>query len=203
MPNNFPVILSFFALLGVMILLGITEAILSGTWNKRYFTTGLLIFHKRIPIESQHNDIPSRSRLERRFHSSSNWTRSLAFRQVAANTYGFRHEDLFEFRRTRSSQLMRGMLFFDSENREVVVKGFAPWSAPLFPLLVFGALAYQAIFVRRLAASSVVAMLGPAAILFALVLGLLYRTEYSRYSNVATFASQAWSREYLEDADEA
>jgi len=203
MPNNFLVILSFFVLFGVTGLLAMIEAIQSGTWNKRYFTTGLLIFSKRIPTESQHNDIPSYSQLERRFHSSSNWTRSLAFRPIAANTYGFRHEALFEFRPTRISQLMHGMLFFDSENSEVVVKGFAPWSAVCFPLLGFGVLAYQVVFVRGSAPLSAVAILGAAAILFALVLGSLYRAEHSRFSNVATFASQAWSREYLEDADAA
>ena len=188
------------ALLGVTFLVMLTEAVLSGTWNKWYFTTGLLIFQRRIPVEPSHYSIPPCAQLETHFHSE--WRRSLAFRQIAANMYGFR-EKLFEFRLTRGSQVMHGMLFFDSENREVVVKGFSDWLIVWLPLLGFGGFAIQVVSVQGLAPLSAMAMLGVGILVFAVVLGLLFRAQYSRFSNVAAFAAHMWAGGYSEDADEA
>jgi hypothetical protein len=189
-----------FALFGVIALLGIIETILCGTWDKTYFTTGLLMFQRRSPVEPQHDSVPSCSQLETHFHS--NWTRSLVFHPIAANTYGFR-EKLLEFRLAGSSPLMHGMVFFDSENREVVVKGFSNWFTVWFSLLWLGSIGIAVVSVQGYLSSSVVVALGIAILVFGWIMGWFYWKQYSLYSNVARFASEAWSKEYSADAAEA
>src|SRR5689334_1747498 len=104
----------------------LVDAVLSGTWNRMYFTSGLLFFIRRIPVARKHTNVPLPSRFETRFQST--WSSSFAFREIEPNTYAFR-EKFFEFRIMGYSPLMHGVLFFDFANNQVVVKGFANWSS--------------------------------------------------------------------------
>jgi hypothetical protein len=190
--NNSSSIISF-VLFGVIVLLLLIKAIVSGPWNKKYFTTGLLIFEGQIPVGPRHYDIPSCSRLETHFHS--NRTRSLEFHQIASDTVGFR-EKLPEFRLSLGSYLMYSTLFFDDENSKVVVKGFANWFAVWFSVLWLGSTSIAGMSVRGPASLAIT--LGPM-LLFGLVMGWFYWNQCTLFSYVATIASKAWAGEYSED----
>jgi len=123
------------------------ETILSATWNKIYFSLGLPIFVKRIPVGPHYRNIPPSSQLEIRSHSAR--TKSLVFHKLDLNTYGFRRE-INGFSHVNISYLspMHGVLLFDYDNSEVVVKGFMNWSVLclwLIWLIIFSSIFPQSI----------------------------------------------------------
>ena len=78
---------------------------------------------RNIRVDFHHTDIPARFVLEKKF--KSHWldlTRSVIFKKIDTDTYGFREALL-----ARSLSLMRGVVIFDHENSQVVVKGFFNW----------------------------------------------------------------------------
>ena len=117
---------------GMFILSMLVDAILSATWNRMYFTSGLTRFVRRIPVTPRHTNIPLPSRFESEFQPS--WSSSFAFKEITPNIYGFR-ERAIAFRLMRYSPLMHGMLLFDFANDQVVDKGFANWSILYFSLV--------------------------------------------------------------------
>ena len=170
----------------VLVVSLIVEAILSRTWNKVYFTSGIPIFAMRVPVELRHSIIPSSSQLEAHFHST--WTSSLAFKEVDLHTYAFR-EKFFEVRLVGYSPIMHGVLIFNHNNNEVIVKGFANWFVLAFSLIWLSGI--------MLSAFPSFPLLGLGFILFfVLLMGLLYWIQYSRFSKVAMFAAETWSRKY-------
>ena len=173
----------------VMTLFFLVETVLSGKWNKMYFTSGLPIFVKRISVGPRYNNIPLSSRFEAQFQSD--WTNSLVFREIAPNTYGFR-EKFFEFRIFKYSPLMHGVLFFDSVNNQVVVKGFANWFSVGLSVIWLGCAILIGVKYFPEAASFVLGFLA----FYSIILGFIYLIQYSRFSNVATFAAQEWERKY-------
>ena len=78
----------------ILILSLLVDIVLSGTWNRMYFTSGLPIFIMQIPVSRRHINIPLSSRFEKQFRSK--WTSALVFREIDLNTYGFR-EKFFDF----------------------------------------------------------------------------------------------------------
>lgn len=196
MPDSPPRIIDI-VLFGVIILLLLIKALVSGPWTKKYFTTGLLVFEARIPVRRRHSNIPSCSQLEMHFHS--NWTRSLEFHQITLDTVGFR-EKLSEFRLTRGSRLMYSTLFLDSENSMVVVKGFANWFTVLLSVLWVGGTSFIGISVHGPASLAITLLF---LLPFSLVMGWFYWNQCTLFSSVATIASKVWSGEYSEDTDGA
>ena len=177
------------SMLGVLLLTGLVEVILSGTWNKTYFTTGIQIFVIKIPVELRHSNIPSSQKLEARFYSS--WSSSLVFNEIESHTYGFR-EKLFEFRLVRYSPIMHGILVFDRETNEVVVKGYVNWFILAFSLIWLGGVLLSSI------PSFPIIALG-FILFFVFLMGLLYWIQHNRFSKVAMFAAETWSRKYVRD----
>ena len=109
--------------LAVLILLitGLVVAFLSATWNKTYFNSGVPLILREFRVDIHHTDIPSCSVLESKFKSGCfDLTKSLLFRKLDVNMYGFR-ERLFPIGRM---SLMHGILVFDEGNNQVTVKGF-------------------------------------------------------------------------------
>jgi len=166
----------------------IIEMILSGTWNRMYFTMGLPIFVMRVPVDLRHSNIPPSSQLEE--HLPSALLSSLVFREVEVNTYGFR-ENFFEFGwRFRYPSLMHGMLFFDFNNNQVVVKGLVNWFWACFSLIwVSGAL---------LQYEPMIALI--FIFVYTLGMALLYSLQHERFSRVTRLAAEAWSRKYPKTA---
>lgn len=167
---------------GVLIGSLIIEAFLSGTWNRVYFTLGLPIFVMRVPTELRHSNIPPLSQLEE--HLCSTVLSSLVFREFEQNTYGFR-EKFFEFGlRLRYPSVMHGMLFFDFNNNQVVVKGYANWFMLFFSLIWVGGalLQYEPLYALIM------------IFVYTLGMALFYSLQYDRFSKVTKFAAEAWSR---------
>ena len=184
MSSSFPEHLDAIVL-GALIGFLIIETVLSGTWNRMYFTVGLPIFIMRVPVEFRHSNIPSSSHLEE--HSRSTLVTSLVFKEVEPNTYGFR-EKAFEFGwRFHYPSLMHGMLFFDFDHNQVVIKGFANWFMLCFSLIWIGG-----VFLEY---EPLVALV--FVFVFSLFIILLYSIQYDRFSKVIKLAAEAWSRKHI------
>jgi hypothetical protein len=92
---------------------------------------------------------------------------------------------------------MYGLLHFDHENNQVIVKGFFNWGLIGFALLwlMVPPLAWLFGDVSFYEPTWLVA-LGYFGILF-VNLGFFYFVEYARFSAVAEFAAQSWSRKHM------
>jgi len=128
--DPFEIIGYFFT--GALIVSILADIVLTSTWNKTYFTSGLRIFIKRIPVNHWHTIIPNQSLFEEKFQS--NWVGSLTFKEIDMISYGFR-EKIFQITWIRSTSIMHGLLIFDSNNNQIIVKGFANWSILVFSLI--------------------------------------------------------------------
>ena len=99
---------------------------------------------------------------------------------------------------------MRGLITFDTENGQVIVKGFANWNALIFSLVWLGlpTIYFIPIWSNEGLVSSLLILLGVIGF-YILVMGSLYWIQSSRFSKVALFAAQSWSRKYVRDSDHA
>jgi hypothetical protein len=163
---------------GLIILSILADTVLSATWSRTYFTVGLPIFIMRVPVDFPHTNIPQRSLFEAQFQS--NLVASLTFKEISSNEYGFR-EAHFQFRLFGYSPLMHGLLIFDYENSQVVVKGFINWFTLCFSLIWL----------------SIAMFMIPFVLFFIILMGCLYLIQLSRFSKVAAFAAEAWSRKHV------
>lgn len=178
--------------------IGVIETILSARWNKKYFTLGVPIFVFRVPVNNHHSNIPSPALLESNFKSSGIIRNtSLLFQEIDLNTIGFR-ETLLQFGRNYS--IMHGLLIFDTQNRQVMVKGFLDWTILYFSLLWI--LGGPLIWVLSLISFGKPMLDEPIwfvalgySIIF-VILSVFCSIDYFRYSRVAKFAAQVWSRQY-------
>jgi hypothetical protein len=187
---------SFFGLLIVSLL---ADTFCALTWNKAYFTSGLMIFIKSIPIHRWHTNLPHPSLFEKTFHAD--WVASFTFRELDEMSYGFR-EKMLQFRFIRYTPLMHGLLAFDTDNGQVVVKGFANWYALVFSLMWLGMLMLFLILnwsIENILFNLLI-VLGAIAF-FALVMAILYWIQSSRFSKVASFAAESWSRKFVRDGE--
>src|SRR5574341_185761 len=186
-----------FSLFGLLIVSLVVDTFYALTWNKAYFTSGLMIFVKRIPISHWHTNIPDLSLFENKFHS--NVTSSLTFKEIESLSYGFR-EKAFQFKWISYSPLMHGLLTFDTHHGQVIVKGFANWYALAFSLMWLGLLVsfFISAWLDGNATFFLPILLGAVAF-FTFVMGILYWIQASRFLNIASFAAQAWSRKYVRD----
>ena len=174
-------IIALFAVLFAGMLVALAEIGLSTAWSKMYFMFGLPVFVKKIPVNIHRAEIPPKDIFTTRFHSV--WASSIGFKKIGPNMYGFR-EKTFQIKLFSYTPVMHGLLVFDHANHEVVVTGFANWFALGFSLLWF-ILLMPPLFTDLPAALSFV--------LFSiLVMGFLYAIQYSRFSEVADVAAQAW-----------
>jgi len=170
-------------LIGVAVLFMVVENLLSITWNKTYFTRGIPVFARRIPVALPGSSVPSAVQLEAQFRST--YDRSLLFQEIDRHTFGFR-EDLEERWLFTRAMMMHGVLVFDHQQQAVVVKGFLNWSNVCFPLMIVG--------IELITATSFPCV----TLLFVLFLifgvGRGYFTQSDQYSRVAAFSAQSWSR---------
>ncbi len=167
----------------------LAEVLLRARWSRAYFRSGLALVVLRIPVVSHHRNLPPAARLEKFFGSA--WIGSLVFREISPNTYAVRTR-FFEVPLARVGALMHGIVFFDIENNQVVMKGFANWDMVCFSLLwplVFTLPPEYAIY--KLAALA----------FFTLVITTVYMFDIPRYSKVAWFAAAAWARLYEPKAE--
>jgi hypothetical protein len=166
----------------LVIIIPFIELILSGMWNQWYFSKGIPLLILRLPVGSHHSNIPPAAQLQTLFRDR--WGSSLIFKQMDGNKYAFREE--FSLFRLQWTPVMHGLLLFDFDNHQVVVRGFANWF-PIFFLLLGIVAGIQS----GDTTTNVVSLL--ALLLF---FGLLYLIQLFRFTKAARFAAQAWSRQY-------
>jgi hypothetical protein len=176
----------------ILIITALAETFVSATWKDVYFNRGVLVINKRLHVDLRHTNIPSRVLFEERF--KSNWfsfTRSLKFKELSPNIYAFR-EGMF----VRSLSAVHGVLIFDYENSQVIVKGFVNWTIFFFWLMWL-------IFPPLLWLSGALTFYDPPGFIIVVYLfvtlpnlGIPYLIDYVRLSDVANFAAQSWSRKY-------
>lgn len=179
MHADIPLILSSL-LLGLFCVVGLVEHSLYGGWNRVYYTHGLPFVLVHIQVTAPYQDIPPVSLLQAQFRSAL--LGSLIFQQIAPNTYGFRRR--FFQSAWFPNNLMHGVLLFDRENGQVVLKAFVNMLVPLLVLAV-----------------GVFSVLGPFPGLFKLLplalVGLAIGThllmERRRCAKLARFAASVWN----------
>ncbi len=186
--NSFKEALEASIFFSIFLVFGI-EIVISITWGEKYYTKGITLYRRRVLVTNRHSNIPSTNRLEKEFKSIM--SSSFVFKEIAPNTFGFR-EKIIEFRLIRYSPIMHGMLYFDHDNNQIVVKGLANFSIMWFSLVWVGGLLYitfqNGIYLGAL----------PGILFFSLILGILYWIQYSRYEKVAKFASHVWTRQHIQ-----
>jgi hypothetical protein len=183
---------------GALLITWVVEMILSGRWHKKYFTVGIPIFVFHIPVKNPRANIPSCILLENNFKSSGIVIRntSLLFKEIDVNTVGFR-ESLLQFGRMYS--VMHGLLIFDAKNGRVIVKGFLDWTFLCFAILwiIVGLPIWlpgsEPVWVTALFPLWLVALLYFGILFINIVISC--SIDYFRFSRVAKFAAQAWSRQ--------
>jgi hypothetical protein len=186
--------LSFFGLLIVSLLV---DAYCASTWNKSYFTSGLMVYTKSIPVNYWHSNLPKTSLFEKAFHSEI--VASLTFKEIDLFSYGFR-EKMVQFRFVRYTPIMHGLITFDTTNGQVTVKGYANWHALVFSFLWLGMLTLFTIGSWSYGNMRFSALIFIGALaFFSLVMGILYWIQSSRFSKVAQYAAQSWARKYVRE----
>lgn len=168
----------FYIALIAMVFLMFAETALAAAWNRLYFTVGLPLFIRRIPVKAFRLAPLDTSKLEEEFKSTFT-DRALVFKEVDDHQYAFR-EKLFEFTwfRPRNSQIMHGILIFDHTRQQVIVRGFAN----LWALAGLVVLALLSMTMQNL--SWVVLIIG------LVVIGVAYYLQARRFERVAQRAAE-------------
>ncbi len=159
----------------------IAAIILSGTWNKRYFSTGFPIYAKK--ISCTHNPINQEiiERLNVRF-ASMVWT-GLAFRDLGPTECGFR-EKFFQFRFLNYTPIMHGVITYDAARSELSVIGRTNWTPLFFVAMFLGTLASSGgTTIGESVAIAVAAVIG--------IFGMIYLIQAVRFKKVATFLAES------------
>ena len=159
-------------------------------WNKIYFTVGLPIFVLRIPVVTRYKGIPFQYLFEEEFRNNSPW-RSFLFSKIEDRKIGFR-EQFLEIRYSYVP-LMHGLLIFENDKKQVVVKGFANWFT--IWLIINLALAGFGIsgFFQLHVTSSI-------AFIF-LLSAVFYALQCYRFSKVGKFAAEMCSNKHFLKSD--
>ena len=173
-----------------VILSGLADTILSATWAESYFTSGLVIFSRYVPVKLHHSNIPSSQLLNNKLNSFI--MSGLIFRELSANKYGFRRK-FFSF---APNTMMHGSLVFDSENNLMIVKGYSDWAVTalsvmfiiVFPLLWFiGGPRTKDVFLQVLCFLS----------FYTFVIGISFLIDSYRLRTITKIASELWARKYV------
>jgi hypothetical protein len=195
----------YVSLFVIWIIVSLVELSFSITWNKTYFTSGLMIFVKRIPVNNCHTNVPKLDLFEEAFHSGV--ISSLSFKEIDAFSYGFR-EEIFEIKWIRTGGFMHGLLIFDTKNNQVIVKGFASWSVLVFSFILLSGIIFfiaQILLDEGLAISALRSLgnIGYSILFTVLFIWIIHLFQSSRFINVASFAAQSWERKHLRNIGEA
>ena len=156
----------------IVFIVAIVETILSSTWNKHYFSHGIEIFKKSIPV----------SNLDNASHKISEFVNNLDKQKGFSNYKGADLDDnVFAFQKKlitigtsrNGLENIHGTISIDSETRAIRIKGFVGYS--FLSLMIF-------IFIFFLLDSRLV-----SALIIVSILSLLsYWFESRRYKKLTT-----------------
>ena len=156
----------------IVFIVAIVETILSSTWNKHYFSHGIEIFKKSIPV----------SNLDNASHKISEFVNNLDKQKGFSNYKGAELDDnVFAFQKKlitigtsrNGLENIHGTISIDSETRAIRIKGFVGYS--FLSLMIF-------IFIFFLLDSRLV-----SALIIVSILSLLsYWFESRKYKKLTT-----------------
>ena len=156
----------------IVFMVAIVETILSSTWNKHYFSHGIEIFKKSIPV----------SNLDNASHKISEFVNNLDKQKGFSNYKGADLDDnVFAFQKKlitigtsrNGLESIHGTISIDSETRAIRIKGFVGYS--FLSLMIF-------IFIFFLLDSRLV-----SALIIVSILSLLsYWFESRKYKKLTT-----------------
>lgn len=156
----------------IVFIVAIVETILSSTWNKHYFSHGIEIFKKSIPV----------SNLDNASHKISEFVNNLDKQKGFSNYKGADLDDnVFAFQKKlitigtsrNGLESIHGTISIDSETRAIRIKGFVGYS--FLSLMIY-------IFIFFLLDSDLV-----SALIIVSILSLLsYWFESRRYKKLTT-----------------
>jgi len=180
-----------------LIVSGLADFIFSATWAKFYFTSGLLVFSRYVPIEVHHSNTPSISLMNTRLNSF--WMSGFIFRELETNHYGFRVK-FFSF---APRPMMHGQVVFDAEHNRIVVEGYLDWFMIFFT-------AMWLLFVPLIGLSegwdfttNVLPLEVGLVIFFGFITGLLYLMDYYRLGKITDISAELWARRYVSGTESA
>jgi hypothetical protein len=181
-----------FATFASILLSALADTILSATWTKTYFTSGVLLFVRRISIDAHYTNIPPSSRLNKRLYSFL--MGGFIFKELDENKHGFRRK-FFCF---ALNTILHGVIIFDAENRQITVKGYVDWFMISYSIMwLFSVpimwLTANFTFVEQ---QSPLMAIGYVTF-YCLIVGLMYLMDYYRLKKIATVAAELWSRKYV------
>jgi hypothetical protein len=162
------------------------DFILRGAWNRMYFTFGFPIFIKRFPIQGQFKGIPFQYLFEDEFQNE--WVASFVFKAIDARSYGLR-EKFFRPHFFRYIPLMHGLIVFDHDRNQVIVKGMANW-ATLWLVVYF------LLSSLNLLKTPLIDITGPVAFVV-LVIVVTYWMQSWVFSRVGKFAAELCSKKHF------
>jgi hypothetical protein len=162
------------------------DFILRGAWNKTYFKVGLPIFLKRFPVEGQFKGIPFQYLFDDEFQNE--WVASFVFKVIDAYSYGFR-EKFFRPRFFRYIPLMHGLIIFENDKNQVIVKGMANWSTLWLAV-------YFLLSSLNLLKTPLIEIAGPVAFIV-MVIVVTYWMQSSVFSKVGKFAAELCSKKHF------
>jgi hypothetical protein len=177
----------FLIFIGAWLVVAVVETALASGWNRTYFTAGLPLYIRRLPVSGFSFAPLDTAKLEAEF-SATFTGKSLVFKELDDHLYAFR-EKVFEFRwvGTKNTDVMHGVLAFDLTQQQVIVKGYANWMAlAVIPLLAG----------MGLTMGSLGWWLVPIGVI---VLGIGYAFQASRFNKVAQRAAELAARQNQND----
>ena len=120
----------------IVFIVAIVETILSSTWNKHYFSHGIEIFKKSIPV----------SNLDNASHKISEFVNNLDKQKGFSNYKGAELDDnVFAFQKKlitigtsrNGLESIHGTISIDSETRAIRIKGFVGYSFLSLMIYIF------------------------------------------------------------------
>ena len=175
----------------LLILSGLADIILSATWTKWYFTSGVRVFNLLTAIESRHTNTPSASLLNKKLHSF--WMGGFIFKEMEENNYAFRRK-FFAF---APNPILHGLIKFDTENNLIVVNGYLGWFSVSFSI-VWLVLVPLATLIAGVTFTEEFLLLAVVYVAFyCWIDGILYIMDYYRLKKIATVSAELWSRSYV------
>ena len=168
--------------IAILIAVAIIESILSLSWAKLYFTTGIPVFSRELNAFSPGAPVPTAEELSARLARSK--YPPLIFHDLGGNRFAFREKAWTGFSRFTYTPVMRGLLAFDPLQAKVRVTGRANWFTLLFSL---------AFLLPFLSWHTPVLALLPFLLFLVGLLALIYRIQAGRFTEAATAAVNAWS----------
>ena len=162
-------------LFAIPVLVGIAEAVFSLRWNWTYFSVGIRVFHRLMPVLDPKARAPSEERLETALSRSA--FPPLAFWALEDDRLAFREK--IGGLRFFYPPVMRGNLRFQRKGSRVEVIGLLNWYVLVFVVV---------------AGLSVIVLRSPIFLLLTVgVIALIYAIQFRRFSQAGRAAAAEWS----------